>query len=271
MKREDLNKALIVLLLVCIAYLPVFIWMLGRWGAKDSYYSHGYLVPFISAFLIWLKREKLGKMEINPSARAGWVLLSSGIAIHLISAVLRVYFSSGFSLILVLSGIVLLFLGKEFLKNILFPILFLVFMMPLPLVAIANISFKLKIFAAQISTIVINWMGVAAAREGSIIKTAHSYVVVEDPCSGIRSLIALIALGALMAYFSRLSMPKRIILFLSAIPIAVFSNVIRIVALSLVSDMYGAKLAGGTFHTVMGLLVFVFSFLGLLLIEKVME
>ena len=270
MKKNDLTRLFILIGLTILAYIPTFIWMVDRWVAKDTYYSHGFLIPFISIFIAWLKKEKLSKLKIKPS-NSGWLFFIAGITIHAISALLRIYFSSGFSLILVLIGLVLLFFGKEFLKQLMFPILFLGFMMPLPLVAIANISFKLKMFAAYLSTIIINKLGVPAIREGSIIKTMHSYLVVEDPCSGIRSLIALIALGALMAYFSNISRAKKTILFLSSIPIAVSTNIIRIVALSLASEMYGAKLATGVFHTVMGVLVFVFAFLGLMLVGKILE
>jgi exosortase/archaeosortase family protein len=96
-------------------------------------------------------------------------------------------------------------------------------------------------------------------------------VVVEDPCSGIRSLIALIALGALMAYFSDISKVKKGILFVSSVPIAIATNIIRIVSLSLVSEMYGAKFATGWFHDTMGMLVFVFAFAGLTLVAKILE
>lgn len=269
-KKQDYIKLIVLSALVIVAYLPTFIWMIDRWTEKDTYYSHGFLVPFISIFIVWLKRKKLSELKIKP-ARIGWLFFIGGILIHSISALWRVYFSSGFSLILVLVGLILLFWGRDFLRQLIFPVLFLIFMIPLPLVAIANLSFKLKIFAAQISTFVINRLGIPALRDGSIIKTAHSYLIVEDPCSGIRSLIALIALGALMAYFSNLSRTKKVALFLSSIPVAISSNVIRIVSLSLASEMYGTKLATGLFHTVMGVLVFVFAFLGLLLIEKILE
>ena len=270
MKKNTLVQFLIVSALVLVAYVPTFIWMHGRWTEHDTYYSHGFLVPLISVFIVWLKRKELGKLAIRPS-QMGWLFFIPGIAIHAVSALLRVYFTSGFSLILVLIGLVLLFFGRQYLRSLLFPILFLLFMVPLPLVAIANISFRLKIFAAQISTKIVNMAGVPAVRDGSIIKTMHSYLVVEDPCSGIRSLIALIALGALMAYFGNLSKVKKTILFLSSIPIAISTNVIRIVALSLASEMYGAKSATGTFHDVMGVLVFVFAFLGLVLVNKILE
>jgi exosortase len=270
MKKDNRIRIIALSVLTIAAYIPTFIWMIERWSVKDTYYSHGFLVPLISGFIVWLKREKLSRIEIKPSP-AGWMLFISGITIHIISALLRVYFTSGFSLLLVLSGIVLLFFGKEYLKELLFPILFLVSMLPLPLVATADISFQLKTFAAQVSTIIINRLGIPAIREGSIIKTMHSYMMVEDICSGIRSLVALISLGALMAYFSGISKPKKAVLFLSSIPIAVSTNVIRIVSLTLASEMYGAQFATGWFHDTMGVLVFVFAFLGLSLVWKMME
>jgi len=270
MKNKNFIRLIILSALTIIAYIPTFIWMVDRWTETDTYYSHGFLVPLIAGFIIWQKREELKKIRIKPS-NLGWAFFIPGILIHAVSALWRVYFTSGFSLILVIVGIVLLALGKDFLRHLMFSILFLLFMIPLPLIAIANLSFKLKIFAAQISTIIINKIGIPAIRDGSVIKTAHSYLVVEDPCSGIRSLIALIALGALISYFSKVSKPKKAVLFLSSIPIAVSSNIIRIVSLSLVSEMYGAKLATGLFHTIMGVLVFVFAFAGLLLIEKMVE
>jgi exosortase len=270
MKRQDLIKLIILGVLVGIAYIPTFDWMVDRWTVKDTYYSHGFLVPFISGFIVWLKRKDLAKIKLVPSTW-GWVLFGGGIAVHIISALWRIYFTSGFSLLPVLAGMILLFGGKQYLKALLFPLSFLIFMIPLPLVAIANISFKLKIFAAQISTAIVNSLGVAAIRQGSVIKTAHSYVIVEDPCSGIRSLVALIALGALMAYFSQLSRPRRVALFLSSIPIAVATNIIRIVAVTMASEMYGGKFASGAFHDTMGIVVFVLAFFGLSLVAKMLE
>lgn len=278
MKKQDLIKLIALFILTAIVYIPTFIWMVDRWSDKDTYYSHGFLVPFVSGLIVWLKKDRLKALKIKPSnprlrreASLGWLFFISGILIHIVSALWRIYFSSGFSLILVLTGLVLLFLGKEFLRQVMFPIIFLIFMVPLPLVAIANISFKLKIFAAHISTIIVNKLGIPAVRDGSVIKTAHSYLVVEDPCSGIRSLIALIALGALMAYFSNISRLRKAALFISSIPIALSSNVVRIVSLSLASEMYGAKFATGMFHDAMGVLVFVFAFAGLSLVGKVLE
>lgn len=270
MKKKTIIELSFLLLLAIIAYIPTFSWMIERWSAKDTYYSHGFLVPFISLFIIWLNKKELVALKIKPSS-LGWAFFLPSLFIHALSLFFRVSFLSGLSLITTLAGIVLLSLGKDYLKRLLFPILFLTFMVPLPMVVIANLSFRLKIFAAQVSTIIINQLGIAAVREGSVIRTANSYIMVEDPCSGIRSLVALIALGALMAYFSNLSKTKKIILFISSIPIAIATNIIRIVALSMASEMYGDKFATGLFHDTMGILVFIFAFLALALLGRLLE
>jgi exosortase len=270
MTNINYKKISLISALVLIAYIPTFIWMYERWTAADSYYSHGLLVPLISLFIVWRMRNQLQAMTISPDNR-GWWFFGIGIAAHMLSSVWQVYFTSGFSLLFVIAGLVLIFNGKEFLRALRFPILFLISMLPLPLALIANISFRLKLFAAQMATSAVNHIGMPAVREGSVIKTAHSLLLVEDPCSGIRSLIALISLGALIAYFSKLSQVKKIIVLVSSLPIAILANVFRIIVLTLVSEMYGSEFATGTFHDAMGFMVFVISFFGLVFICKLLE
>jgi len=270
MKKQDLIRLVILSGLILIAYIPTITWIYQRASTRDTYYSHAFLIPLISIFLVWLKRHKLGTIEIKP-AGFGWVLFLSGLLIHILSTAFRVSFVSGLSIIMVLIGLVLLSFGKNYLRQLMFPIVFLIFMVPLPMVAIANLSFRLKIFAAQISTFAINRLGVPAIREGSVIKTMHAYIMVEDPCSGIRSLVALIALGALMAYFSNISKVRKGVLFLTSIPIAISTNVIRIISLVMVGEIYGQQYASGVFHDAMGILVFVFAFAGLALVGKILE
>lgn len=270
MKKNDVIKLVVLGALILVAYIPSLIWMYERWTVKDTYYSHGLLVPFISAFLIWQKRKVLTRLNFKPS-NMGWLFLAPSIIVYLASALLRVNFSAAFTLIPTIAGVVLLFMGKEYLKQLLFPILFIIFMIPLPSAAIVNISFQLKIFAAKLSTFIVNQIGIPAIREGSVIKTAHAYLMVEDPCSGIRSLIALIALGTLMAHLSQTTKIKKTILFLSAIPIAIGANVVRIVALTLASEIYGSKFAMGLFHDTMGFVIFIIAFFALTLLGKALE
>lgn len=154
--------------LLLFVYAPTFGWMYDRWMVTGSYYSHGPLVPLICAFLIWQQRAKLAAMHYKGT-RLGWIFLLSGLFVHLVSSLWQVYFSSGFSLLLTVAGVVLLFLGRRFLRQAWFSLAFLVFMIPLPEVLISNLSFRLKLFAASIATFAVNRMGIPAMRQGSVI------------------------------------------------------------------------------------------------------
>lgn len=253
-----------------LTYVPTFLWMWDRWFARDSYYSHGVLIPFVSGFLVWQMRDELARIEPKRSP-LGMPLIMAGLFIHVISSLFRVYFTSGFSMILVLAGAVLFLYGTAAFRKVIFPLGFLLFMMPVPLVVIANISFKMKIFAAQIATGLLNNIGLEAVRSGSVLKMQHAYVIVDDICSGLRSLISLTALGSIFAYWMKAPMYKRIILFLSTIPIAIATNVLRIVFLAFISEVWGPEHATGFVHDFSGFMVFALAFALLYAMGKLLE
>jgi len=174
-------------------------------------------------------------------------------------------------LLWVLVGIILCFYGSKILRAVLFPVLFLFFMMPLPLVAVVYISFKMKLFATEISRVVLQNMGFAAIREGSIIRMPHASVIVEDVCSGLRSLISLIALASVFAYWMKGSAAKKVFIALSAIPIAIVTNVCRIVFLSFVSEVWGPQYAIGFIHELSGFFVFALAFVMLYTLVRLIE
>jgi exosortase len=261
------QKEIVTALLLFIASLPTILWMWDRWFAVDSYYGHGILVPIVSLFLIWKKKEALKRIPPQPSPW-GFRLFVLGIMLYWASALLHVYFTSGFSLLIVTAGLVLHFYGEKTFREIRFPLLFLVFMIPLPLIVVAFICFKLKIIAAQSATFMLNVIGFPAVQQSSIIKLSHSYVLVEDSCGGLRSLISLTALGSIFAYRLKLRLFKKILLFLSAIPIAVITNACRIVFLSAVGEIWGTQYTQGFLHDLSGYLVFVFAFLLLFAVKK---
>ncbi len=143
-------------------------------------------------------------------------------------------------------------------------------MIPLPLILVAFICFKLKIIAAQFATFILNLIGLHAVQQSSIIKLSHSFVLVEDSCGGLRSLISLTALGCIFAYRLKLRLTKKILLFLSAIPVATISNAFRIVFLSAVGECWGTEHTQGFLHDLSGYLVFVFAFLLLFAVKKIL-
>ena len=267
---QKMMPSLIIWGIFLLAYVPVFVRLWDRWFSRDSYYTHGILVPFVSGYLIWQERKELEKLPYVPSPW-GMALFLLGIAIYLFSSLFRINFSAGFSMLIIFLGLVLHLYGKKVVSKIIFPIFFLVFMIPLPSESIVTISFKMKLFAADIAAKILNQIGLLCIREGSIIKMQNTYVVVDDVCSGLRSLISLTALGSIFAYWLKGPLYKRIFLFLFTIPIAVVTNVCRVILLSCISEIWGSQYATGFTHDALGFLVFILAFMMLYFLSKLIE
>lgn len=270
MKRAWLIKPTLLIVFIAITYLPTFVWMWERWFAQESYYGHGILVPLVSLYIVWQRRNLLRRVRLDGE-NSGLIILAFGLFIHIICALLKIYFLSGFSFVFVIYGMVLFFLGKEIAGNLFFPIFFLLAMIPLPLVLIGNLTVKLKLFAAQCATFALNRVGFPSILEGNIIRMPNSYTVVGAPCSGLRSLISLLTLGVLFALSLKVSYCKKCLLFLSALPLAMATNILRIIILSMVNDLYGEKAALGFIHDFSGFLVFALAFLGLFTVSRMLE
>lgn len=267
-----LYKTILIVSLLIAIYVPTFISLGHKYLAADSYYSHGFLVPLVSAYLIWSKRRKIQALLPGAqSARSGLILLAAGLLLHLISTALRLNFGSYLSLPIVLAGLELYLFGKTIFRLLLFPLVFLIFMIPLPNVIIIAISFKMKMLAAQIACGAVSMMGIPIIRDGSTIYLPAGSLVVGDPCSGLKSLISLVALGVVFTQFTNARAFKKNILCLSAIPIAIISNVLRIILLILAAYVYGEKTALGFFHDFTGMLVFIFAFIGLVTVVRLLK
>jgi exosortase len=272
MDKKSANpiKFLSSLLLLLIAYIPTFAWMWDRWFAKESYYGHGILIPLVSLYFVWQRREILQK--IRPRGQLwGLVIVVFCLLVHLVCALLKIYFISGFSFVFALYGLILFFFGSQMTRNLTFPLFFLLAMIPLPLVLVGNLTVKLKLFAAQSATFVLNHIGFPSILDGSTIRMPHSFIIIEAPCSGLRSLISLLTLGLLFAYTLKSSYAKKGILLLSGVPIALATNILRILMLGIVNDLYGEKIAMGFFHDFSGFLVFALAFGGLYAVANTLQ
>ncbi len=269
-KIKTILKFTSCFVLLLVAYFPTFLWMVDRWMAAESYYGHGFLIPVVSLFIAWQRREALKKASIKSEFLGLWIVVLC-LIFHIVCSSLKIAFMSGFSFIFCLYGLILFFFGKEIARNLTFPVFFLLAMIPLPLVMIGNLTVKMKLFAAQCATLILNGIGFPSIRDGSVIRMPGSYIAVETPCSGLRSLISLLTLGLLFAYAMKSSYPKKTILFLSSIPIAVGTNVLRIIMLAVVNDLYGQKIAMGFFHDFTGFFVFGLAFFAMLGISRALE
>ena len=138
------TKIFVVAILLIIIFFPTIIWMYNRWVAADSYYSHGFLIPIISGILIFKKRKLLNDVSDNANKKIGILILLAGILLQGISVLWRIYFTQAFAFLLILSGVLFYYYEFRISKEFLFPILFLVFMIPLPLDVISNLNLMLK-------------------------------------------------------------------------------------------------------------------------------
>lgn len=269
-KYAKIIKLSIIFILLIIIYLPTFIWMVIRFEATETYYSHGYLVPLISLVLIYLKRDKLKALKKDTST-LGLILIIASLALYIITLILNIGFMGGVSLLITLVGLSLYLGGVNYTKEIWFPLFFLIFMVPLPRILVIHISFKMKLLAAKAATFLINKLGIRAFCDGSIVYLPNTILTVGSPCSGLRSLIALLGLGALFAYVADLPKAKKYLLFLVSIPLAFMGNILRITLLLWIAYKYGSEVATGKFHDYSGYAIFVFTLFGLIGMNKLLQ
>ncbi|HFD32708.1 MAG TPA: exosortase/archaeosortase family protein [Gammaproteobacteria bacterium] len=271
-KAVNIGGLTLIGLLIAFAYHATILWMYQRYMGADSYYSHGFIVPFVSLFFIYQQKDILSKTPQKTSL-AGLFILLFALLLHILGTALYIFSISGFSLFFLIIGLTLFLFGGARTKIIWFPLLFLVFMFPLPMAVIGTVAFPLKIMAAKAGVWIVSLLGIPIYGEGFNIFIPAGHLLVGNPCSGLRSLIAFLALGSICAYMASLSTIKKWLVFLLAIPIALLSNVIRVPILILASHYWGLKAAApGTFvHTGSGMLVFVIGFLLLLATVKVLE
>ena len=162
----------------------------------------------LALYFVWERREKLAAMTPRPSLLGAGVL-AGGLLLLVVGSVGAELFLQRFSLIVVLAGLVWLILGTAFLRELLFPLAFLVFMIPLPSIVMNAIAFPLQLFAAQSATFCMEVAGIPVLREGNTIVLANTTLEVVEACSGIRSLQALLALGAVYGYFTQKALWKK--------------------------------------------------------------
>ena len=228
--------------------------MVNDWSI-DPNYSHGFLVPLISGYFLWMKRERL--LEMTPRRSLfGLLVALGGLAMFLVGSVAGESFTIRMSMLVVLSGALLFACGWSIFRELAFPLGFLVFMVPLPYILYDSVAFPLRMMITNYSVEIIKFLGIAVMREGNIIHLTNTSLEVADACSGIRSIISLLALATAMAYMFFKPMWKRIVLVALAIPMAIFANGVRVVGTGVLASRFGPEVAQGFFHEFAGLAVF---------------
>ncbi|RLB77941.1 MAG: exosortase [Deltaproteobacteria bacterium] len=257
LSRYQMGLFIILLLGIAVVYAGIFQNLYLDW-MDDPNYSHGLLVPFISGYFVWQQREKLENLKIKP-LNSGIFLILFALLVLFAGVAAQEYFSRRSSFVFLLAGIVLFLFGWQWLKSLALPIGFLFFMIPLPYIVYDAMAFPLKLFVAKFSVISLKLMGVVVWREGNIIMFPQTVLEVADACSGLRSLMSLLALGVALAVFSQEKISRRVLLVLLTVPIAILTNMIRVIGTGFLAQYYGAAAAEGFFHEFAGMGVFVLA------------
>jgi exosortase len=264
--RQDTwrTTAMVCLLagLVVLLYWPVIVPMAWQWYV-DANSSHGFLVPLLAGYFVWERRQRLARLAPRPEWWGLGVLLL-GLLMLLIGQIGAELFLQRSSLLVVIAGLVLLVGGRGALRISSFPIVFLIFMVPLPAIVLNTVAFPLQLFAAQAATTCLVALDIPVLREGNVLSLASTTLEVAEACSGIRSLMSLLALGTVYAYFGERVMWKRWVIVMAAIPVAIAANAFRVAGTGILAHYFGEEAAQGFYHDFSGWLVFVVAFLLLL-------
>ncbi len=253
------NKLNIPMLVVFVAAFSFLYWeviyeMVMVWN-NDENYSHGLLIPFISAYLLYQRKDELNRVQIKPAA-VGIPVLLAGICLLILGNLSNEYFTSRLSMLVVLAGMVLFVFGMQCFRLMMFPFVYLLFMIPLPYIIYDSVAFPLKLFVTKVSVSFLDMLGILVLSEGNIIHLEDITLEVADACSGIRSIISLMALSTALAFFTQKGRLKKIVFILLAIPIAIAVNAMRVIGTGILANKYGSVVAEGFFHEFAGLVIF---------------
>lgn len=248
-------------LLLVWLYSSILIHLAQQWFT-DPNFSHGIFVPCFAAFVLWQDRSALSKLAAVPS-NSGMALIVFGLLTLIIGTLGAELFLSRVSLLVVIAGLVVFFLGWRYLRAVLFPLAVLVLMIPIPSIVFNQITFPLQVLASKVAAAVLPLAGVPVLREGNIINLPAMPLEVAQACSGIRSLLSLTTLAIIYGYLMESRIAIRIVLALASVPIAVAANSLRIIGTGLLVQYWDPDKAEGFFHAFSGWLIFVLS-LGML-------
>lgn len=239
-------------------YIPIMAKMVGAWW-NDPNYSHGFLVPLVSGYLVWRRWEQLKRVASGPSPW-GLVVVAGGLFMLLAGILAHELYLQRISLIPVLWGTVWIIWGWPVAIRTIFAALYLVLMVPLPYVIYDAVAFPLRLIAADIAGWGIRLLGTPVLVEGNVLHLPEITLNVIDACSGIRSLISLLAAGVILAYVMLPNRWSKVLVILLVPPVAVFTNAMRVVVAGLLAQNFGPAMLEGALHDFTGWLVFLVAF-----------
>lgn len=250
---ENKYKIGIPALLAIILFGPVILELIEVWSNNEDY-SHGFFVIPISLYIAWGKRDEILKSPLKPSW-VGLPLLICGAIVYLVALLVRFHTLTYLSMMMIIVGVLLFLGGWRLIKILFLPVIFLLFMFPIPSAYYVLITNPLKLIITKISMNLIYYLGIPVYREGNLLYLATTSLEVSEACSGIRSLYSYLMLGCLFAYLSNRRLSK-VVLVVSTLPLAILVNIIRVTGTGILANYYGSAVAQGFFHEFSGIVIF---------------
>ena len=264
--RIPLLPVIAVVAAMLFAYRDVGAALAGQWAADENY-SHGFLILPLAAYFAWKRRHSIAQLPLEPSMWGAAVVVA-GLSLLIAGVAAAELFVARASFVCVIAGSVLFLLGPRHLRALAFPIGFLLLMIPPPEVLFNQVALPLQLFASHAGAIALRSFGVAVLRDGNMLELVGMRLEVAEACSGIRSLVALLAFALVIGESSGGSRLRLWLLAGATLPIAIAANAARIAATGLAAHMFGPVAAEGLLHTTSGLLVFAVSIAALLLVDR---
>lgn len=261
---------ILTLAIAIFAYWAGLAEAVSRWSNQEEY-SHGFLIPLVTIFILWEKRNLINATK-GPPLWTGVFISFIAVVIFIVGEISALYLLIQYSFVLMLLGLSMIYVGRAT-KYTLAPILLLLFAIPLPYVVEVVLTAKLQLFSSWLGVQVIRLFQIPVFLEGNIIDLGVYQLQVVEACSGLRYLFPLMSLGFIAAYFYQAAFWKRAIVFLMTIPITIFMNSFRIGAIGVMVDNWGISMAEGFLHDFEGWIIFMacaaMLFLLVVLLEKI--
>jgi exosortase len=255
--------------LLAFLYAAVLQGLVLQWWS-DPDYGHGFFIPVLAVYILWRRRHELLATEVRP-ANFGLVVVAAGICLLFLGSLGAELFTSRISLLVVGMGLILFLGGWKVLQAVSFPVAFLIFMIPIPAILYSEITFPLQLLASRLAGSWLELVHVPVLRDGNVLVMSNYSLEVVEACSGIRSLVSLVALAVAYGYFAERRLWVRFLLALLMVPVAIFTNAGRIVIAGVSAHRFGPSAGDGFLHQFWGWLIFVTALVFLFFTHRVLR
>jgi exosortase len=259
----------LVLGALLVVYWPVIRGLVSAWSTDDNY-SHGFFIVPLALYFAWERRRAIAAAPVRPSL-LGLVVVAASLFLLVAGMLGAELFLSRVSILGTLAGAILFLFGWPMLRIVFFPLAFMLLMIPLPAIIFNKIAFPLQLLASHVGEYTVRSLDIPILREGNVLILANATLEVAEACSGIRSLVSLFTLGLVFGYFVDRRVWVRAVIALSAVPVAILANGLRVASAGVAAYNFGSAGVEGLFHEFSGWVVFVLAFLMMFGLQRLLQ